>query len=119
MKLEDIFCCPNCCGELNSTKYRFKCCVCSSEYVSGEGIPSFIPEGVRPDYSLIPHHHELNQRALEIGWKDAVIRHIDKYLKDIKNIQYAYEYILSEARGDFQFLLPFSEESIILEIGSG
>lgn len=119
MKIEDIFCCPNCCGELNPTHTGFQCSVCLSQYDNREGIPSFIPEGLRTDYSLIPHHHELNQLALEIGWKNSVIGHIDKYLKDSKNIQYAHEYIISEARGDFQFLLPINKDSIILEIGSG
>jgi ubiquinone/menaquinone biosynthesis C-methylase UbiE len=77
-----------------------------------------IPGGVRGDYALTSRHSDLNEEAARIGWRDAIMEHTRQH-SGPEGATYAREYICSEARADFRFLMPINEQSVVLDLGSG
>jgi 2-polyprenyl-3-methyl-5-hydroxy-6-metoxy-1,4-benzoquinol methylase len=119
MNIEDFFNCPNCNGDLNPVHQRYQCINCSKSFDYKDGILSLLPEGTHSDFSNIPLPDELYQKAKKLGWETAAIEHVRYYLNPIDYLSYAHKQIISEAPGDFQYLLPINKESIVLLFGVG
>ncbi len=119
MHIEDYFNCPNCNGDLKGIVNGFECINCSINFHNNGGLPSLLPEGINTELSNIPNPYQLNQKAKKIGWETAVIEHTREYIHSRYYLEYAEKQIISEAPGDFQYLLPINKESIVLVIGVG
>lgn len=119
MNIEDYFNCPNCNGDLNGIVNGFRCINCSMNFPNKDGLPSLLLEGINTELSNIPNPYKLNQKAKKMGWETAVIEHTRENINSRDYLEYAEKQIISEAPGDFQYLLPINKESIILVIGVG
>jgi len=117
MNIEDYFNCPNCNSDLNRINNGYQCINCSSDFHHKGGLPNFLPEGINTELSKIPHPEKLYRKAKKIGWETAAIEFTRDYLDSRDYIEYADKQIISEAPGDFQYLLPINKESIVLVIG--
>lgn len=116
--LTTLFCCSHCQGDLRLIEKGLLCTRCGAQFAIDQGIPCLVPQEVRTDYALTSHHHELNRRAVEVGWEAAVLEHTERH-HGAQSVEYANEYICSEGRADFRFLMPVDGNSVILDVGSG
>jgi len=116
--LTTFFCCLHCGGDLQLIENGLLCAECGTQFAINEGIVCLVPEGLRTDDALTSHHHELIRRAMEVGWEAAVREHTRRY-DGMQGVEYANEYICSEARADFRFLMPIDSKSVLLDVGSG
>lgn len=115
-KYSEIFLCPNCEGELSLKQSNLVCNDCNVIWSIKNDIPSFIEESDFASYSLAPNMKEINLMAKQLGWRET----IQGYSNSAENQDYTMEYISSEARADFRFLLPTSNQSgSVVDIGSG
>lgn len=113
--LADLLACPACRGKLETVRSELCCLECGARWPIRAGIPCFLPDGQISDYGLARQMGELNELAVREGWYAAAIQ---KARLD-RRPDYALEYITSEARADFRFILPMNESSVVLDIGSG
>lgn len=113
-----LFACLNCEGNLELLADHLKCTTCNSEFEINGGIPLFMPKGLRSDYALTSYHDQLNQRAIQVGWESAIRAHVAEHHDEL-GTEYINEYICSEARADFRFLMPTTSDSVVVDIGSG
>jgi ubiquinone/menaquinone biosynthesis C-methylase UbiE len=116
--LTSFFGCLHCEGDLQLIENGLQCTRCGAQFIIDEGIVCLMPKELRTDYVLTPHHQELNRRTMEIGWEAAIREHTRKY-HGMQGVEWANEYICSEARADFRFLMPVDSNSVILDVGSG
>jgi 2-polyprenyl-3-methyl-5-hydroxy-6-metoxy-1,4-benzoquinol methylase/uncharacterized protein YbaR (Trm112 family) len=116
--LTTFFCCLHCEGGLQLIENGLQCTRCGVQFAINEGIACLVPKELRTDYALTSHHDELNRRAMKVGWEAAVREHTKGY-HGVQGVEYANEYICSEARADFRFLMPIDGNSVVLDIGSG
>ena len=110
--------CPQCQSQLMNPEVTAQCRRCQTKYTAEAGIPNLMPEDLRTDYGLAADHGTLNMLAKQIGWRQAVFDYTTQHDGGI-SMEYANEYICSEARADFRYLLPVKRESITLDVGSG
>lgn len=113
-----LLCCPLCRSELYLSEGNLYCVKCSASFPIEQGIASLMPQDLRTDYALTMQQRDLNRRAAEVGWKTAVKEHVESHHCE-QGAEYAYEYASREARADFRFLMPVTQDSIVLDIGSG
>ena len=116
-ELTAFLCCPRCRGDLTPLENELQCTECRARFPINDGIACLMPQGSRLDRASPPRYHELNHRAEKVGWKAAVLEHIMEHYSE-KDIEHAIEYICSEARADFRFLMPVDSNSVVLDIGS-
>ena len=118
LQIAEYFHCPKCRGPLNSVGGAVGCSRCGRSYPIKDGVVCLLDGDVRTDYALAPRFSGINRRAAEIGWRSAILeRDASRDRQD--EADNANEYVISEARADFRYLLPVDSRSTVLDIGSG
>lgn len=116
--MEDLFRCPTCEGGLQSDGdgNALICDDCTAKWPIRDGIPCFLLEATLPDYGLAADMAALVKIAQSRGWLEALERHL---AQAGARREYVREYVASEARADFRFLMSCDEKATILDVGSG
>ena len=116
--LQDLFRCPTCKGALqhHSDSSALICDSCALTWPVQDGIPCFLPKAVRRDYSLTTDMAMLVEIAKDRGWQEALEKHV---AQTVACSGYVREYIASEARADFRFLMSLERGATVLDVGSG
>lgn len=110
------FCCPVCKGTLKEADGALSCASCGARWPVSDGIPCFLTTGELPEYQLSADMAGLVRQARALGWRLALEEHLGQAGK---RRAYAQEYVSSEARADFRFLMQLPEQPTVLDIGSG
>lgn len=112
-----LFRCPLCKDELEQQEAHLLVCQgCGARWPIRDGIPCFALQDTPVDYGLAPDMKRLVNIARQEGWSRAVEVHVQR--KD-RHAQYAREYVTSEARADFRFLMDVGSDATVLDIGAG
>lgn len=110
------FCCPVCKGTLKEADGALSCASCGARWPVSDGIPCFLTTGELPEYQLSADMAGLVRQARALGWRLALEEHLGQAGK---RRAYAQEYVSSEARADFRFLMTLPENPVVLDVGSG
>jgi ubiquinone/menaquinone biosynthesis C-methylase UbiE len=93
------------------------CCDhCIAQWPVRDGIPCFVPLSKLPDYGLAADMDRLARQARSEGWLRALETHL---AQNAARRDYVREYVASEARADFRFLMSLPSDATILDVGSG
>lgn len=105
--------CPLCRQELRTSGNGIRCRSCGAQWPVLNAVPRFAETdfywGEVPAETMA----EVNRLAGETGWLEACRRLIEP------THPWVYRYIVDESRAHWQFLLPLSSESDVLDIGAG
>jgi len=105
--------CPLCADELQSSRGEIRCRSCQAKWPVRRAVPRFAETdfywGEVPAETMA----EVNRLAGETSWLEACRRLIQP------TQPWVYRYIVDESRAHWQFLLPLSSESDVLDIGAG
>lgn len=107
--------CPVCLKPLAQNQATVACPACGGQWLVRDGIPNFLENGTHDEYEMAGQTRELNEIARSEGWRAAAV----VAARQTADPAYYLEYITSEARADFRFLLPLDADDIVLDIGSG
>lgn len=107
--------CPDCLTPLIDRKENLQCPQCSARLPVAEGIPDFLASEADDAYIMAGQEGDINKIALTEGWPAAA----QVAASRTNNPVYQLEYISSEARADFRFLMPSTPDDIVLDLGSG
>jgi len=111
------YCCPKCKGEVRTINDFLSCLGCGAAWPIKEGIPCFSVGSSYWGFASPEAMHALLQIAQNEGWLEAVKCYSDA--SNTHTYDYLYQYAVSEARADFQFLIPLSSQSTVLDVGCG
>lgn len=112
------FVCPECHGNLqiDQDTTSLVCSKCAARWPVKGNIPCFLSDSALPEYSLAGGMSELVRLARNEGWLSALELHLDDHGR---RKEYVREYVASEARADFRFLMSVDKNATILDVGSG
>lgn len=112
------YCCPICQGALvwQESTSVLHCPACLSDWAVRGGIPCFVPQEHLAAYGLAEDMSDLARSAETAGWRVALAQHLQNLGE---GRAYAQEYVSSEARADFRFLMTLPEHPVVLDVGSG
>lgn len=116
--LTSDYCCPTCKGRLTWSEgaAAWRCSACAVDWAVQGGIPCFLPPERLAAYGLAEGMSDLARLAETDGWQAALAQHLHSVGG---RRAYAQEYVSSEARADFRFLMTLPEHPVILDVGSG
>jgi ubiquinone/menaquinone biosynthesis C-methylase UbiE/uncharacterized protein YbaR (Trm112 family) len=116
--VKDLYRCPACKGKLQGAEGGsvLLCHSCHARWPIRDGIPCFLPEAALPDYGLAADMGGLAEVARAQGWLQALEQHLTR---TGSRRDYVREYVASEARADFRFLMSLDENATVLDVGSG
>ncbi len=115
--LEELLRCPTCRGGLHSNGdgNTLICGSCSAEWPIQAGIPVFLPGEALPDCHLAEDESAMVEIARDEGWLVALERH---HSRTGVRREHTRQYIASEARADFRFMMSLDEDATVLDVGS-
>ena len=118
LTLAPDYCCPTCKGSLTWQEDAavLHCSACAVDWAVQGGIPCFVPQERLAAYGLAEGMSDLARLAETAGWRAALAQHLQSLGR---GRAYAQEYVSSEARADFRFLMTLPERPVILDVGSG
>lgn len=106
------FQCPNCSTPVLEKEKGYLCESCNTLWEKRKEIPCFTKNESYWGELSQERMRELIESAERNSWKDAI-----KSLRDSKPS--TYDYCVDESRANWRFLLPVTEQSVILDVGSG
>jgi SAM-dependent methyltransferase len=107
--------CPKCSTPLIQNGAATHCDTCDLSWTVQSGIYNFLLNGKPDAVQLSAQPDEINRLAQQEGWKAAA----EALASQSSNPIHQFEFITSEARADFRFLLPTTKNDIVLDICSG
>ncbi len=109
----DIMVCPECHKRLSQNNNKIKCDFCIKEWDIVDGVPRFANNEFYWGEISKEEASMLINVSKELSWRHG----IEKVLKEkYPNI---YEYIINELRDEFRYILPLTNDSVVLDIGAG
>ncbi|UCF26784.1 MAG: hypothetical protein JSW42_08975, partial [Chloroflexota bacterium] len=110
-----VLTCPHCRIALHIDDSIILCPECNSRASIQAGINNFLVSGKFSAAQSDPPLNDFNRIASTQGWQTAA----EKIASNSPNPVHLLEYITSEARADFRFLLPVTQEDIVLDVCGG
>jgi ubiquinone/menaquinone biosynthesis C-methylase UbiE len=107
--------CLQCATALHQDGSRIRCPNCGSNWPVRSGIYDFLTTDKTGAPSSGNQLNEFNRIASTKGWRAAA----EEISKKSANPTHFLEYITSEARADFRFLLPVTQDAIVLDVCGG
>jgi SAM-dependent methyltransferase len=107
--------CPHCGMPVIQDPSSIHCTNCDLSWPIQTGIHNFLAAG-ETGFSQLDHRlNEFNRIASAEGWQVAA----ETIASKSANPAHHLEYIASEARADFRFLLPSTKDDVVLDVCSG
>jgi SAM-dependent methyltransferase len=94
---------------------KIRCPNCSANWPILSGIYDFLADGESGAATSDSYLNEFNRIASSDGWQAAA----ETISRTSANPAHLFEYITSEARADFRFLLPVKDDAIVLDVCGG
>lgn len=107
--------CINCGASLHQDSSTIHCPECRSSWPIQSGIYDFIASSDPDAAQSTDYLNEFNRLASTDGWQAAA----ETIASKSANPAHHLEYITSEARADFRFLLPITPDDIVLDVCGG
>lgn len=107
--------CLNCNGILDQDGATVHCPECGSSWPIQSGIHNFLASDETGTVQAEHPLNEFNRQASDQGWRTAA----ETIASKSANPAHYLEYITSEARADFRFLLPVTQDDIVLDVCGG
>jgi SAM-dependent methyltransferase len=107
--------CPHCSTPLIQNGSSIHCANCDLSWPIQAGIHNFLAAGETGSSQSDDHSNEFNRIASAEGWGAAA----ETIASKSANPAHHLEYITSEARADFRFVLPSTKDDIVLDVCSG
>lgn len=107
--------CLECGSPLHQDGLSDLCTACGSSWPIQAGIHNFLSPGKIGSSQSRDHLNDFNRLASSEGWQAAA----ETIASKSGNPAHHLEYITSEARADFRFLLPSTKDDIVLDTCSG
>jgi 2-polyprenyl-3-methyl-5-hydroxy-6-metoxy-1,4-benzoquinol methylase len=107
--------CPDCRGTIDQDGSTIHCSACDFIWPIQSGIYNFLASGGTGIAQSENHLNEFNRIASDQGWQAAA----ETIASKSTNPAHHLEYITSEARADFRFLLPVTPDDIVLDVCGG
>lgn len=110
-----VLTCPHCRIALHLDDATILCPECNSRASIQAGINNFLVPGKSSSAQSDPPLNDFNRIASTQGWQAAAEAIASKSANPVHHL----EYITSEARADFRFLLPVTQDEIVLDMCGG
>jgi hypothetical protein len=109
--------CPRCRDELLDWAQELVCVGCGARWPIREGIPCFTLDDFYWGFLPRPEMGEMLEITRQESWRKGLDYFVNRHPASER--RYYEDYASNPARADWRFLLPFSKESVVLDIGSG
>lgn len=114
-----LLCCPNCAGRLQLGGDQLTCGECGRGFPVVDGILDLRNDpAAHHAFSVFEDDEAVVDQARQVGWLEAMMTATAQPRHGV-NSEDRREWVLSEGRGDFRYLLPIAPDSVVLDVASG